>query len=147
MLVFPIWSVFALAGLAAIAAIVIMALPIARIPGFDDRQKRAEAAHPPAAAGGRGPKSGRDRRPPLDVHWRSVVLVGITIITLAAARAAQPVVIQLWGVEIGLHKSSISLVIAFGAGLELIVMVQIRTAACRARGQMSEVVHLMPHTI
>ena len=122
MLVFPIWSVFALAGLAAIAAIVIMALPIARIPGFDDRQQRAEAAHPPAAAGGRGPKSGRDRRPPLDVHWRSVVLVGITIITLAAARAAQPVVIQLWGVEIGLHKSSISLVIAFGAGLELIVM-------------------------
>ena len=122
MLVLPIWSVFALAGLAAIAAIVIMALPIARIPGFDDRQQRAEAAHPPAAAGGRGPKSGRDRRPPLDVHWRSVVLVGITIITLAAARAAQPVVIQLWGVEIGLHKSSISLVIAFGAGLELIVM-------------------------
>ena len=122
MVVFPIWSVFALAGLAAIAAIVIMALPIARIPGFDEHHKRAEAARPPAAAGARGPKPGQDRRPPLDVHWRSVVLVGITIITLAAARAAQPVVIQLWGVEIGLHKSSISLVIAFGAGLELIVM-------------------------
>ena len=122
MLVLPIWSVFALAGLAAIAAIVIMALPIARIPGFDEHHRRAEAAPTPSAAGGRGPKSGQGRRPPLDVHWRSVVLVGITIITLAAARAAQPVVIQLWGVEIGLHKSAISLVIAFGAGLELIVM-------------------------
>ena len=147
MLVFPIWSVFVFSGLTAVAAIAIMALPIAQIPGFDDHPHRAEAAptsrpddqdHSPdddpafaEAAGAahgdvahprRRKKEKKDRRPPLDVRWKSVILTGVTIIALAAARAAQPVVVQLWGVEIGLHKSSISLIIAFGAGLELIVM-------------------------
>ena len=145
MLVFPIWSVFVFSGLTAVAAIAIMALPIAQIPGFDDHPHRAEAAptsraddqdpspaDDPSIAEAAGPARGdaahprrrkkKDRRPPLDVRWKSVVLTGVTIIALAAARAAQPVVVQLWGVEIGLHKSSISLIIAFGAGLELIVM-------------------------
>ncbi|WP_166973781.1 MFS transporter [Brevibacterium atlanticum] len=149
MLFLPIWSVFVFSGVTAVAAIVIMALPIARIPGFDDHPRAASAKDSPAeaapgrpsidptgpgrnssgehsrteaAAGARGKRPKRERRPSLDVRWKSVVLVGITIITLAAARAAQPVVIQLGGVEIGLHESSISLVIAFGAGLELIVM-------------------------
>lgn len=149
MLVFPIWSVFVFSGLTAVAAIAIMTLPIAQIPGFDDHPDRPEAApnsraddhsltdvpnpteaadpattddaaHGDAFHPRRGKK--KDRRPPLDVRWKSVILTGVTIIALAAARAAQPVVVQLWGVEIGLHKSSISLIIAFGAGLELIVM-------------------------
>ena len=145
MLVFPIWSVFVFSGLTAVAAIAIMALPIAQIPGFDDHPHRAEAAptsppddHDPSLTDGDSPAEAadpghgdaahprrgkkKDRRPPLDVRWKSVILTGVTIIALAAARAAQPVVVQLWGVEIGLHKSSISLIIAFGAGLELIVM-------------------------
>ena len=145
MLVFPIWSVFVFSGLTAVAAIAIMALPIAQIPGFDDHPHRAEAAptsladdqdpspaDDPTSTEADGPAHGdaahprrrkkKDRRPPLDVRWKSVILTGVTIIALAAARAAQPVVVQLWGVEIGLHKSSISLIIAFGAGLELIVM-------------------------
>ena len=145
MLVFPIWSVFVFSGLTAVAAIAIMALPIAQIPGFDDHPHRAEAAptsraddHVPSLTDGDSPAEAadpghgdaahprrgkkKDRRPPLDVRWKSVILTGVTIIALAAARAAQPVVVQLWGVEIGLHKSSISLIIAFGAGLELIVM-------------------------
>ncbi|SDS14702.1 Major Facilitator Superfamily protein [Brevibacterium siliguriense] len=143
MLLFPIWSVFVFSGLTAVAAIAIMALPIAQIPGFDDRTHRAEAAPTsrtdapspaddlsfaeaadPAQADAAHPRRGKkkDRRPPLDVRWKSVILTGVTIIALAAARAAQPVVVQLWGVEIGLHKSSISLIIAFGAGFELIVM-------------------------
>ncbi|WP_181272846.1 MFS transporter [Brevibacterium oceani] len=156
MLFMPIWSVFVFSGITAVAAIVIMALPIARIPGFDDHPSPASAedsgtgtgteaapgqpstdpTDPGRHSAGEGPlgehssaeaargerRKKRERRPPLDVRWKSVVLVGITIITLAAARAAQPVVIQLWGVEIGLHESSISLIIAFGAGLELIVM-------------------------
>ncbi|MGC2939330.1 MULTISPECIES: MFS transporter [unclassified Brevibacterium] len=145
MLVFPIWSVFVFSALTAVAAIVIMALPIAQIPGFDDHPHPTEAA-PTSPADDSGPSSAdeaspteaadpahgdvahprrgrkKDRRPPLEVRWKSVVLAGVTIIALAAARAAQPVVVQLWGVEIGLHKSSISLIIAFGAGLELIVM-------------------------
>nr|WP_281389079.1 MFS transporter [Brevibacterium renqingii] len=134
---FLIWSVFVFSGATAIAAITIMALPIAKIPGFEEHRHRTEAdtssssvdttpsgrRSPTAAASDREPTGPRkDRRPPLDVRWKSVVLVGITIIALAAARAAQPVVIQLWGVEIGLHKSSISLIIALGAGLELIIM-------------------------
>ncbi|MDN6378262.1 MAG: MFS transporter, partial [Brevibacterium aurantiacum] len=41
---------------------------------------------------------------------------------LTVARSAQPVVIQLWGIDIGLRESSISLLIAFGAGLELVFM-------------------------
>lgn len=142
MLVFPIWSVFVFSGLTAVAAIAIMTLPIAQIPGFEGHPHRAEAtptspaddispteaAHPteandPAHGDVAPPRRGKkDRRPPLDVRWKSVILTGVTIIALAAARAAQPVVVQLWGVEIGLHKSSISLIIAFGAGLELIVM-------------------------
>ncbi len=144
MLVFPIWSVFVFSALTAVAAIVIMALPIAQIPGFDDHPHREAAPtspaddHDPSPADDSSPaeasepahgdvahprrRKRRDRRPPLDVAWKSVVLTGVTIIALAAARAAQPVVVQLWGVEIGLHKSSISLIIAFGAGLELIVM-------------------------
>ena len=143
MLVFPIWSVFVFSGLTAVAAIAIMTLPIAQIPGFDDHPHRPEAAptscaddpspadapHPteandPAHGDAAHPRRGKKkaRRPPLDVRWKSVILTGVTIIALAAARAAQPVVVQLWGVEIGLHKSSISLIIAFGAGLELIVM-------------------------
>lgn len=127
MLVFPIWSVFVFSGLTAVAAIAIMALPIAQIPGFDDRPHRAEAANPasaddpsltnapdpteandPAHGDAAPPRRGKkDRRPPLDVRWKSVILTGVTIIALAAARAAQPVVVKLWGVEIGLHKSSI----------------------------------------
>lgn len=143
MLVFPIWSVFVFSGLTAVAAIAIMTLPIAQIPGFDDHPDRPEAAptsraddpsltdvpnpteaNDPAHGDAAHPRRGKkkDRRPPLDVRWKSVILTGVTIIALAAARAAQPVVVQLWGVEIGLHKSSISLIIAFGAGLELIVM-------------------------
>ena len=61
-------------------------------------------------------------RPRLEVRWKAVILVGISMIALTVARSAQPVVIQLWGVEIGLGESSISLLIAFGAGLELVFM-------------------------
>nr|WP_209370976.1 MFS transporter [Brevibacterium renqingii] len=117
MLVFPLWSVFVFSGLSAVAAIVVMALPVARVPDLGGPGVRRDSAtHGPSdRAHGR-------HREPLDVRWRAVILVGVSIIALAAARAAQPVVIQLWGVEIGLHKSSISLIIALGAALELIVM-------------------------
>lgn len=145
MFVFPLWSVFVFTGVTALGAILILSLPIAQIPGFDDRGSRGTHGEhgEPGEHGSAGPTSARStsagstssgptsagstdprkpRRPPLDVRWRAVILVGISIIALAAARAVQPVVIQLWGVEIGLHRSSISLIIAFGAALELIVM-------------------------
>ncbi|MDN5806654.1 MAG: MFS transporter [Brevibacterium sp.] len=139
MLIFPLWSVFVFAGTAAIAAIVVLTLPIAEIPGYPNRENpsvgpspaeaspagatanpiRAEAA---AHAPRRGQKATKSPRPRLDVRWKAVVLVGISIAALTVARSAQPVVIQLWGIEIGLHESSISLLIAFGAALELAFM-------------------------
>ena len=67
MLVFPIWSVFVFSGLTAIAAIAIMALPIAQIPGFDDHPHRAEAAptsraddHVPSLTDGDSPAEAAD---------------------------------------------------------------------------------------
>lgn len=118
MLVFPLWSVFVFSGVASVAAIVIMALPIAQIPGYSNRgNPRA-----PSPAEVVAPKSGKSSLPRLEVRWKAVILVGISMIALTVARSAQPVVIQLWGVEIGLQESSISLLIAFGAGLELIFM-------------------------
>nr|WP_209044117.1 MFS transporter [Brevibacterium marinum] len=130
MLVLPLWSVFVFAGAASLAAIVVMALPIAHIPGYSDRGNARSA--PPAAgapdadcstdptpAEAAGTNARKPPRPRLEVRWKAVVLVGISIIALTVARSAQPVVIQLWGVEIGLQESSISLLIAFGAGLEL----------------------------
>ncbi|MDN5807133.1 MAG: MFS transporter [Brevibacterium sp.] len=133
MLVFPLWSVFVFSAVASVAAIVIMALPIAQIPGYSNRgtpragspganAADAGATTSPSPAEAVAPKSGQPPRPRLEVRWKAVILVGISMIALTVARSAQPVVIQLWGVEIGLQESSISLLIAFGAGLELIFM-------------------------
>lgn len=117
-LVFPIWSVFVLAGVAGLAAVTVMSLPIARtLPA--PRQPAPQTAAPGtddlAYASRRG-------RPALDVRWPPVILAGVAMVTLAIARAIQPVAVQLWGVEIGLHPSGISLLIALGAALELILM-------------------------
>lgn len=129
MLVFPIWSVFVFAGVAGLLAILVMALPIARIPehGTSASGSPSEADRPHSAgvdkdSGDVAEASGPPRRVRLDVRWNAVILAGISIITLTVARSAQPVVIQLWGVSIGLHESQISLLIAFGAGLELVFM-------------------------
>ncbi|GAA1551620.1 MFS transporter [Brevibacterium picturae] len=144
MLVFPLWSVFVFSAVVSVAAIVIMALPIAQIPGYSDRGNppprrssdanssdanssadgppTADAATDPTLAEALAQKSRKPPRPRLKVRWKAVILVGISMIALTVARSAQPVVIQLWGVEIGLEESSISLLIAFGSGLELIFM-------------------------
>ncbi|GAA3830167.1 MFS transporter [Brevibacterium ammoniilyticum] len=128
MLVFPIWSVFVFAGVAGLLAIIVMALPIARIPdyGHSHSDGGATAGSTTASADAVTARTDSPAEPPrrarLDVRWNAVVLVGISIVTLTVARSAQPVVIQLWGVSIGLHESQISLLIAFGAGLELVFM-------------------------
>ncbi|WP_350269621.1 MFS transporter [Brevibacterium sp. CBA3109] len=122
MLVFPLWSVFVFAGISAVAAVVVMSLPIARIPGYSDRRAGGTGGAGATNRDSACPTSPKPSRPRLQVRWKAVILVGISIIALTVARSAQPVVIQLWGVEIGLHESSISLLIAFGAGLELLFM-------------------------
>ncbi len=104
---FPMWSVFVFSACCGIAAIVVLSLPVART--LEERTPRPR----PAADG---------HRPRLEVAWTPVVLAGVSISTLAVARAIQPVSVQLWGVQIGLHESAISLLIALGAALELILM-------------------------
>ncbi|WP_453985519.1 MFS transporter [Brevibacterium casei] len=130
MLVFPIWSVFVFAGVAGLLAIIVMALPIARIPDYGHSHSdggatagsTTDSADTATATARTDSPAEPPRRARLDVRWNAVVLVGISIVTLTVARSAQPVVIQLWGVAIGLHESQISLLIAFGAGLELVFM-------------------------
>ena len=51
-----------------------------------------------------------------------MLLAGIAVTILSIARAAQPTLIQLWGVHIHLHESGISLLVALGAALELVLM-------------------------
>lgn len=116
-LAFPIWSVFIFAAASALAAVTVMSLPIARMPS-----PAATTSTGTGAGTSPEPSTSARRRPQLDVRWRAVVLAGVSIATLAVARAIQPVVVQLWGIEIGLHPSGISLLIALGAGLELIIM-------------------------
>lgn len=107
--VFPMWSVFVFSACCGIAAIVVLSLPVAK--SLDDHVLRPMPAHDADAA-----------RPRLEVSWTPVMLAGVSIATLAVARAIQPVSVQLWGVQIGLHESAISLLIALGAALELILM-------------------------
>lgn len=115
-LVFPIWSVFVLAGVAGLAAVTVMSLPIARtLP-------EKPAPQPGPDPGTNTSKNSRRSRPALDVRWPPVILAGVAMVALAVARAIQPVAVQLWGVQIGLHPSGISLLIALGAALELILM-------------------------
>ncbi|MDN6372175.1 MAG: MFS transporter [Brevibacterium aurantiacum] len=108
MLIFPLWSVFVLSAAGTEAS--------AHAGDGADISKDPTLAEEVAGHPHKPP------RPRLEVRWKAVVLVGISIIALTVARSAQPVVIQLWGIDIGLRESSISLLIAFGAGLELVFM-------------------------
>lgn len=51
-----------------------------------------------------------------------MVLAGVAVMALAVARIAQPIGVQLWGVQLGLTESTISLLVAVGAAVELVMM-------------------------
>lgn len=115
--VFPMWSVFVVSAACALLAVGVLRLPMART--LDD-------AAPTPAREKSGTHTTNDTTPPLrqlPVRWKAVVLAGISVITLGLARSAMPVVVQLWGVRLGLHNSEISLVIALGSAVELCLMV------------------------
>ncbi|MGO4957501.1 MFS transporter [Luteococcus sp. Sow4_B9] len=116
LLALPLWSVYVLSILCAVVATMILFNPT-----------RGELldlpADSPAALGSAQldpSRKGRDAMP--GVRWGAVFLAGIAMIALAVARVAQPVVVQLWGVHIGLSESAISLVIAVGAAIEIVMM-------------------------
>ena len=131
MLVLPLWSVYVLSVVCSLLALAILYAP--RLggrheEGFDVSGRRhpvVEASAPVATTAGPvvQPKALDARtRGPLDVRWDAVVLAGVAISTLAVARVAQAVLIQLWGVQIGLTAAQISLAIATGAAVEILLM-------------------------
>ena len=117
MLALPLWSVYVLSAVCSLLALAILYSP--RLGGRHEEGFEASGrrSSPPDASPGPGAA-----RPPLDVRWDAVLLAGVSISTLAVARVAQPVLIQLWGVQIGLDAAQISLAVAVGAAVEILLM-------------------------
>jgi len=109
----PLWSVFVLSVVCALLAVAVLYTP--SLGG------RLEASRTTASAVPR--RGDGDQAGPLPVDWTRVVLAGVAILTLAVARVSQPVVLQLWGFHSGLSESVISLLVAVGAGIELVLMI------------------------
>ena len=142
----PLWSVYVFSCLCAVLAVVILNIP-ALNRGFDDAAARssragteepvpeigaatgaaepegpAEAAADLAERAEPAPPSPRPSLRALAVDWHAVWLAGVGILVLAVARVLQPLMVQLWGASIGLHESGISLLVAVGAAIELVLM-------------------------
>lgn len=114
---FPLWSVYVFSAACAVLAVVVLCIP-ALNRAFDAMEPPTTSTLPTAAVA--DPNEPAPRK--LDVRWKAVMLAGIAVTILTVARAAQPTMIQLWGVHIHLHESGISLLVALGAALELILM-------------------------
>lgn len=111
LLVLPIVSVYVLAIVCALLAVAIL-----YTPAGSTLESVSRAAQKKAADAKNAPL-------PDDIRWKTVILAGISITTLAVARSGQPIVVQLWGVHLELSPSTISLIVAVGAALELVMMV------------------------
>lgn len=114
---FPLWSVYVFSAMCAVLAVVVLCIP-ALNRGFDAMESTSTATTPTAALADPNEPASRKLR----VRWKAVLLAGIAVTILSIARAAQPTLIQLWGVHIHLHESGISLLVALGAALELVLM-------------------------
>lgn len=110
LLVLPLWSVFCFSVVAALLATVVLHLPGRRGHGG----ARASTQPEPRQQG---------RLRTLEVRWDAVLLAGIAISVLSLVRASQPIVVQLWGLRVGLSESAIALLVAVGSGVEMSVMV------------------------
>jgi MFS family permease len=99
----PLYSVFIMHIVLALAATVFIAFG----PADPPRRHRA-------ASGGEG------RR--LQVRWDAVFLAGFAIMTLSMARQGKNVIIPLWGDHLHLTASSISLMVALGSAVELMLI-------------------------
>ncbi|MFX0537625.1 MFS transporter [Ornithinimicrobium sp. Y1847] len=121
----PLWSVWVLSMVCTLIALAVVYSP--RLGGRLDENEgatrpRTESRRRRRSGTAVGEPSARLARAPLDVRWRAVLLAGVAIVTLAVARVAQPVVIQLWGVHLELSPSTISWIVAAGAALEMVLM-------------------------
>lgn len=103
LLKFPLYSVFVMHIVVALAATMLIAF------GPSDPPKRRHIA------------TGRESRR-LQVRWGPVFLAGFAIMTLSMARQGKNVIIPLWGDHLHLTASSISLMVALGSAVELVLI-------------------------
>lgn len=80
-----------------------------------DAAKESDAAEVADTSGGASPGL-------RGVNWTAVILAGLPVMVLMGLRIVQPVIVQLWGHSIGLSESVVSLLIALGAAIELVIM-------------------------
>lgn len=108
----PLQSVFVLHIVAALAATVLI------------WRSRFGAPTTQPAPRAYAPETGRRRKPPkLDVRWKAVALAGVSMVTLSMARQGKNVVVPLWGDQLQLSPSAISLLVALGSAIELLLIV------------------------
>lgn len=127
-MVFPLWSVFVFATVCAAVAVALLYAPVgaglrlnsAEVPDTSastaaSARKDGDAAEVADTSGGASPGL-------RSVNWTAVILAGLPVMVLMALRIVQPVIVQLWGHSIGLSESVVSLLIALGAAIELVIM-------------------------
>ncbi|WP_232548613.1 MFS transporter [Propioniciclava soli] len=105
----PLWSVFVFAAACALAGTLLLFVR-KLTSGFDAQTMRNKAART-ADELAQG------------VRWRAVGFAGVSVLTLAVARVAQPILVALWGVHLGWTAAQVSLIVAVGAAIELVFMV------------------------
>lgn len=105
----PLWTVFAFSIVLVLAATVLL-----RIPRFNLTFDRAtaQARENRAAA----------ETSQLSVAWNTVFVAGIGVSLLSVARVSQPILVALWGLHLGWSEAQISLAIALGSALEMVLM-------------------------
>ncbi|GAA1175327.1 MFS transporter [Ornithinimicrobium humiphilum] len=119
----PLWSVYVLSVGCALLALGVLYTPAGSTLDTAARAARSDGHGSGATAdGSQGTRSRTPAPGPTTVRWRAVLLAGVAVGTLALARVAQPVVLQLWGVSLGFSESTISLLVALGAAVELVLM-------------------------
>lgn len=106
---FPLWSVYVFGVVTAILATVLLFV------------RRLNSAFDAATARTRTARTEEELAQ--GVRWGAVGLVGVAISALSVGRSAQPVLIALWGVHLGWDAAQISLIVAVGAAVELVMMV------------------------
>lgn len=109
LLVFPLWTPFVAAAVSAMLAVGILFLPAARSFGV--------------SAGRRESGAPRVKVSRLDVRWPAVFLAGFSVTILAMLRALNPIIVPLVGVQLGVQASTIAVLIAVGALVEISLIV------------------------
>ncbi|MDO5495939.1 MAG: MFS transporter [bacterium] len=105
---FPIWSVYVFATVTAILATAL--LFVRRLnSAFDAETQRSRASR-------------TEEERAIGVRWGAVGLAGVAVATLTITRIAQPILIALWGVHLGWNPAQISLMVAVGSAIELVLM-------------------------